>query len=478
MKKRLFAILLALTLALTLLPVTAYAAADDGQSPETFRIECRNCREVRNLEIIEYIGKLDGYPANEQQHWLHTRCPVCHQEDYYLGEDHTGGTETPTCTTGKTCEKCFGEYGKLGHDWGAWQSSGDNKTHTRSCQREGCTAVDTANCSGDGAATCVTQGKCTVCGQQYYGEHTFPLRWDWRLDTDIGRDAEYHWVRCLHCEEGKAHMSTHSFSPGNMYLKSAATCISPPVYYKNCSSCYYKGTDTYVDQWGRLDPTNHDGGTEVKNAKAATCTEKGYTGDTHCKGCDEKLSDGTDTPAAGHDWAAATCTTPKTCKVCKVTEGNALGHDWGKWTVNGDGTHTRTCSRDKSHSENGKCSGGKADCCHKAKCEVCGGAYGSLASDNHSNLKHFPAKRATTHAEGNIEYWYCSGCGKYYKDAGATKEITQKDTAIRKRRSSSGSTTGDKAIESPKTGDAGIVLYIGMAALSLTGGVWLRRKEQ
>lgn len=237
-----------------------------------------------------------------------------------------------------------------------------------------------------------------------------------------------------------------------MYLKSAATCISPPVYYKNCSSCYYKGTETYVDQGGQLDPTKHDGGTEEKNAKAATCTKKGYTGDTHCKGCDVKLSDGTDIPA--------------------------LDHDWGKWTSNGDGTHTRTCSRDKSHSENGKCSGGKADCCHKAKCEVCGGAYGSLASDNHSDLKHFPAKRATTHAEGNIEYWYCSGCGKYYRDAGATKEITQKDTAIRKRRSSSGSTTGDKTIESPKTGDAGIVLYIGMAALSLTGGVWLRRKEQ
>ena len=453
MKKRLFAILLALTLALTLLPgMTAYAAADDGQSRETFWIECRNCRKMRNLKIIKYIWKLDGYPANEQQHWLHTRCPVCHQEDYYLGEDHTGGTETPTCTRGKTCEKCGGEYGKLGHDWGAWQSKGDNKTHVRTCKREGCTAVETANCGGDSAATCVKLGTCTDCGGQYYGEHSFPKTWKWYSDTNVGRDAEYHWVRCLHCEEGKAHMSTHSFSPGNMYLKSAATCISPPVYYKNCSSCYYKGTETYVDQGGQLDPTKHDGGTEVKNTKAATCTEKGYTGDTYCKGCGVKLSDGTDIPA--------------------------LDHDWGKWTSNGDGTHTRTCSRDKSHSENGKCSGGKADCCHKAKCEVCGGAYGSLAPDNHSDLKHFPAKRATTHAEGNIEYWYCSGCGKYYKDAGATKEITQKDTAIRKRRSSSGSTTGDKAIESPKTGDAGIVLYIGMAALSLTGGVWLRRKEQ
>lgn len=343
----------------------------------------------------------------------------------------------------------------MGHDWGAWQSSGDNKTHTRSCQRDGCDAVDTANCGGDGNATCVTLGTCTGCSGQYYGEHSFPARWDWRSDTDVGRDAEYHWVRCLHCEEGKAHMSTHSFSPGNMYLKSAATCISLPVYYTNCSTCYYKGTDTYVYQWGQLDPENHDGGTELKNAKAATCTEKGYTGDTHCKGCGVKLSDGTDTPA--------------------------LDHDWGKWTSNGDGTHTRTCSRDKSHSENGKCSGGKADCCHKAKCEVCGGAYGSLASDNHSDLKHVPAKRSTTRTEGNSEYWYCDSCGKYFRDAAATKEITKADTVIAKRSGNSGftgATTGDKTIESPKTGDAGIVLYIGMAALSLTGGVWLRRKEQ
>lgn len=410
MKKRLFAILLALTLALTLLPVTAYAAADDGQSPETFRIECPECKTEQVLEIIGRVWKRDGYQVNEKQHWLHVLCPSCGKKGYIGGEDHTGGTETPTCTKGKTCEKCGGEYGKLGHIWGDWQSNGDNKTHIRTCQREGCNAVDTADCGG-GAATCVTADTCTGCGGPYYGGHNFAKYWD--------SDANTHWYPCLNenCK-AKKDEAVHWFAQGNMYLKSAATCISNAVYYTNCASCYYKGTDTY--QWGQLDPTKHDGGTERKNAKAATCTEKGYTGDTH----------------------------------------------------------TRVCSRDKSHSENGKCSGGKADCCHKAKCEVCGGAYGSLAPDNHSDLKHFPAKRATTHAEGSIEYWYCSGCGKYYKDAGATKEITQKDTAIRKRRSSSGSTTGDKAIESPKTGDAGIVLYIGMAALSLTGGAWLRRKEQ
>ena len=427
--------------------MTAYAAADDGQLREKLKSTCPECITWQDLEIIGRVWKREGYPANEQQHWLHTLCPICHQKDYYLGEDHTGGTETPTCTTGKTCDKCGEEYGKLGHDWGAWQSNGDSKTHTRSCQREGCNEIDTANCGGNGAATCVTRGTCTGCGGQYYGGHNFANYWDSGADT--------HWYPCLNenCEERKD-VKDHWFvqSHDESLLKSAATCISPAVYYENCAYCLYKGTNTFVDTWWGTKPNNHDGGTEVKNAKAATCTEKGYTGDTYCKGCSVKLSGGTDIPA--------------------------LDHNWGKWTANGDGTHTRTCSRDKSHSENGKCSGGKADCCHKAKCEVCGGAYGSLASDNHSDLKHFPAKRATTHAEGNIEYWYCSGCGKYYRDAGATKEITQKDTAIRKRRSSSGSTTGDKAIESPKTDDAGIVLYIGMAALSLTGGVWLRRKEQ
>lgn len=169
-----------------------------------------------------------------------------------MGEDHTGGTETPTYTTGKTCEKCGGEYGKLGHIWGDWQSSGDNKTHTRSCQREGCNAVDTASCGGDGTATCVTWGTCTVCGGQYYGGHTFPAGWKWDSDTNVGRDAEKHWLRCLNCEEGRKEEMAHFFAPGNIHLKSAATCISNAVYYTNCATCNYKGTDTYVYQGANL----------------------------------------------------------------------------------------------------------------------------------------------------------------------------------------------------------------------------------
>ncbi len=487
MKKRLLATALVLMLTLTLLPTAAFATeGEDDTSLGTTWGRCVKCKKTTTFKILAYIRTPIASKPDPLCHWARAKCMECGEIAKFVPDGdsahHTGGDDSAvTCTTGKICEKCGDEYGKLGHDWGAWQSKGDNKTHTRTCKRDGCDAIDTENCGGDGTATCVTAGTCTGCGGQYYGGHSFPKTWKWSSDPAVERDAESHWLRCLNCEEGKAHESNHSFSPGNMYLKSAATCSSKAVYYKNCSSCYYKGTDTYVYEWGQLDPENHDGGTEVKNAKAATCTEKGYTGDTHCKGCGVKLSDGTDTPATGHDWAAATCTTPKTCKVCKVTEGNALDHNWGKWTANGDGTHTRTCSRDKSHSENGKCSGGKADCCHKAKCEVCGGAYGSLASDNHSDLKHVPAKRSTTRTEGNSEYWYCDSCGKYFRDAAATKEITKADTVIAKRSGNSGftgSTTDDKTIESPKTGDAGIVLYIGMAALSLTGGAWLRRKEQ
>lgn len=168
MKKKFWIGILTAVLLLNLLPgMTPEAAADDTQSRETFYHECPNykCRQVADLEIIGYVWKRAGYQLNDKQHWLHVLCPICKEKGYLGGEDHIGGTETPTCTTGITCEKCGGEYGKLGHDWGDWQSNGDNNTHTRSCQREGCNAVDTANCGGDGTATCVTAGTCTDCGQ-------------------------------------------------------------------------------------------------------------------------------------------------------------------------------------------------------------------------------------------------------------------------------------------------------------------------
>ena len=111
------------------------------------------------------------------------------------------------------------------------------------------------------------------------------------------------------------------------------------------------------------------------------------------------------------------------------------GHTYGDWVSNGDGTHTRQCTVDGcTGSETKDCSGGMATCTEKAKCSACGAEYGNLNPAHHANLVNVPAKAATTSAEGNIEYWHCGGCGKYYKDAAAQEEITQEDTVIAKRR--------------------------------------------
>lgn len=111
------------------------------------------------------------------------------------------------------------------------------------------------------------------------------------------------------------------------------------------------------------------------------------------------------------------------------------GHTYGEWVSNGDGTHTRQCTVDGcTGSETKDCSGGTATCTEKAKCSACGVGYGDLNPAHHANLVNVPAKAATTSAEGNIEYWHCGGCGKYYKDAAAQDEIKQEDTVIAKRR--------------------------------------------
>ena len=143
------------------------------------------------------------------------------------------------------------------------------------------------------------------------------------------------------------------------------------------------------------------------------------------------------------------------------------GHTFGEWTSNGNGTHTRKCTVDGcTGSETKDCSGGTATCKDKAKCAVCGKAYGELDAKNHANLKHIDAKAATKTTEGNIEYWYCSGCKKYYKDAKATQEIKQADTVTAKR---PGGTITPGADKSPQTGDnSNLLLWI--ALLFISGG--------
>ena len=124
----------------------------------------------------------------------------------------------------------------------------------------------------------------------------------------------------------------------------------------------------------------------------------------------------------------------KTLPVFKTQTGDKHTHDWSVWTSNDDGTHSRRCTCNAVETQN--CSGGKATCKDKAVCEICKESYGSLDPNNHTDLKHIDAKAATAAAEGNIEYWYCEACGKYFSDNAATKEITQAETVIPKRQSS------------------------------------------
>lgn len=146
------------------------------------------------------------------------------------------------------------------------------------------------------------------------------------------------------------------------------------------------------------------------------------------------------------------------------------GHTYGEWASNGDGTHTRKCTVDGcAGSETKDCSGGKATCRDKAKCAVCGAEYGKLDAENHADLKHIPAKAATWVAEGNIEYWYCEGCGRYFSDRDGTKEIRRADTVTAKRKSGSAAAKPEDDPKSPGTGDtSNLALWI--ALLFASGG--------
>ena len=124
----------------------------------------------------------------------------------------------------------------------------------------------------------------------------------------------------------------------------------------------------------------------------------------------------------------------KTLPAFKTQTGDEHTHDWSAWTSNGDGTHSRHCTCNAVETEN--CSGGTATCTAKAVCTVCGAEYGELDAKNHADLKHVPAKAATRTAEGNIEYWHCEACEKYFSDADAKNGITQAQTVIPKRQSS------------------------------------------
>ena len=370
-------------------------------------------------------------------------CYRCYDE---FTENHWS-IDTPqykaTCTKVAVCTSCLMSYGEYGpHDWGAWQSRGNNSEHIRHCQRDGCDAVDTASCSGDSSATCITLGTCSTCGGQYYSAHAFPAGQNWHSDD------KNHWLSCTVCHEAKTKMGAHWFVQGavSVCLKSAATCVAPAVYYTNCDYCYHKGTDTYVDPNNGPDPNNHDlvhhdakapTCTEIgwdayetcqregctyttkvelpalkhklvhHDAKAPTCTETGWDEYDTCSRCDYTTK--VEIPAPGHDYTEKvvkpTCEkvgyTLHTCKNCndsyKDHQTKTLLHWYGEWTSNGDGTHSATCKRkDCKHVGKTECAivEFKQDEATRTLCPVCGnvsdGIHLALVEEVTAEGEHLP----------------------------------------------------------------------------------------
>ena len=370
-------------------------------------------------------------------------CYRCYDE---FTENHWS-IDTPqykaTCTKVAVCTSCLMSYGEYGpHDWGAWQSRGNNSEHIRHCQRDGCDAVDTASCSGDSSATCITLGTCSTCGGQYYSAHAFPAGQNWHSDD------KNHWLSCTVCHEAKTKMGAHLFVQGavSVCLKSAATCVAPAVYYTNCDYCYHKGTDTYVDPYNGPDPNNHDlvhhdakapTCTEIgwdayetcqregctyttkveipalkhklvhHDAKAPTCTEIGWDEYDTCSRCDYTTK--VKIPAPGHDYTEKvvkpTCEkggyTLHTCKKCqdsyKDQQTKTLLHWYGEWTSNGDGTHSAACKReDCKRVSKTECAivEFKQDEATRTLCPVCGsvsdGTHLALVEEVKAEGEHLP----------------------------------------------------------------------------------------
>ena len=268
---------------------------------------CIQCKTDKTCDILGYVWQSNADPI---YHKIRIRCRTCRTENEIIYKPfsyHTGGTETPTCTTGKICRLCWSEYGILGHDWDAWTSNG-NGTHIRSCTRSNCDAVENESCSGGtGTFTCTTGKTCEKCGAEYG-----ILGHDWGAWTSDGDGT--HTRRCTRCDKEE----TESCSGG-------ATCTSPGV----CATC---------------------GGS--------------YYG----------------------------------------------GHDWGEWSSAGNGTHIRSCMNYCSEVDTASCTGGTATCTAKAVCEACGGEYGEKDPNNHA-LVHPSAKAPTCTEIGWDAYDLCVRCG-------------------------------------------------------------------
>ena len=368
------------------------ASEDDGDCTTPVKCIYHNDVIVIPAKQHDFSGE---WHKDENEHWhscQNSGCTISEAKTAHSGNDDNDCTTPVACECGYVLTAARSE-----HTWGEWVSNGNGK-HTHKCTADSCTAAETKDCGG-GTATCHTKAVCDACHNEY-GEynadnHDGTLEWvqtatthekKWSCCKAVATAKENHsWENgiCTECGYGCAHSG------------GTATCHTKAV----CDACH--------NEYGEYNADNHDGGTKVSGDIKAGCTQKGYTGDTYCLGCEKILTKGTEIAASGH-------------------------------------------------------SGGNATCRDKAKCDVCGKSYGELNPKNHADLKHINAKAAATDAEGNIEYWYCDGCNKYFSDAAAAKEISKADTVIKKMQSYP---------KSPQTGYCTNLIQLWLALLFVGGGV-------
>ena len=372
---------------------------------------------------------------------------------YGAAHVHTGGTAY--CNKKAVCTTCGKEYGNLdptNHSApkpNEWQGNDKEHWQVYSC----CNAIINKAAHVGGKATCKDRAVCTTCGAAYggLGAHSFTekVAEQYLKSAATCTAKAVYYNSCTFCGE----KGTETFETGNVldhdwdepsYTWTAVTdgymCVASGKC-KNCDAdvsdiatvtyavkkaptCLNAGTGTYTATFSAaygfpaqtkdvlLPAIGHTWGTATY---AWTQTETGYTCTAKrvCKNDPAHVESETVTG----DYSVITEPTClaaglyyKSCTFCgeKGTEnfetGNALGHDWGRWTSNGDGTHTHVCKRDKNHTETVSCSGGTATCTEKATCADCGGKYGEKDSDNHTGKKEWTTTK-TTHEQK----WSCCG---------------------------------------------------------------------
>ena len=468
----------------------------------------------------------------------HTR--VCSRDASHTETENCSGGEA-TCTAKAKCSTCNAEYGETNPNnhagtLGEWQSDGNNHWKEYSC----CGAEadrgphDWDNGQVTTQPTCTNAGEktftCNECGRKKTEQidatgHSWKQEWN--------SDETHHWHECANGCNAKDAYAEHADNDKNHICdicgrtlsecaddnkdhkcdycgKTLSECADDNKDHKcdycgkTLSECADADKDHKCDYCGKVlsecADDNKDHKCDYCGKVLSVCADDNK--DHKCDYCGKTLSECTDD---NKDHKCDYCgkvlsecaddNKDHKCDYCGKTL-SECADDNKDHKCDYCGKVLSECADDNKDHKCDYCgktisnhTGGTADCCHKAVCEICGKAYGGLDPDNHTDLKHFPAQRATILREGNIEYWYCSGCGKYYKDAEATIEITQEDTVIPKvKRDNSGipshgGETGktdknDKTVQSVKTGDAGVALYSAMALLSLTGGAWIVGKKR